>query len=408
MAFVGRLPVPVILGICLFLTGVAAAAVAPYRGIVAIDGLGMSNGTYAIVLTLGSLGAAVASVLLGHFSDRVHDRRFLVIGCALMGSVAYGLVFLVPTQFAYIVAICVILPFGGALFSQSFSYSRAYYNAARPERAEFMVSALRSLFSLAWVVTPPAVGWVAAGSSIFGVFLVAALALVTCAVMFGLLLLRPETKLGSAPTRLTGANPVALQLPAFRLVGLAGVALLRIALAVHLAAFPLVVTTDLSGGLADVGIAASLAAALEVPFMLIWGYAAIRLPKEPIMIVNGVVFAAYLVLMYFSRTFQEALLLQTLNALSTAALLSITIGYTQDVIKGRLGLSTSLIDVLTVIAGFCSAGLFALFAKPDSYAAILLASGVISFLGAVFLVGSWYLRVRTETLPAVAAGGGNS
>jgi hypothetical protein len=52
---------------------------------------------------------------------------------------------------AYIVAYCVIMPFGGALFSQSFSFSRAYYDVHDPSRAEFMMSVLRTVFALAWV-----------------------------------------------------------------------------------------------------------------------------------------------------------------------------------------------------------------------------------------------------------------
>ena len=56
-----RPPVTAILGVCLFLIGLSAAAVAPYRAVAAIDTLGMSNALYALVITLGSVGTAVAS-----------------------------------------------------------------------------------------------------------------------------------------------------------------------------------------------------------------------------------------------------------------------------------------------------------------------------------------------------------
>ena len=143
-----RLPVTAILSTCLFLIGLSAAAIAPYRAIAAIDTLGMSNARYALIITLSSVGTAVASLVMGYFSDRVRDRRFLVIGTALLGGVAYGLIYLIPTQLTYIVSFCAILPFGGALFSQTFSFSRVYYNLRNPARAEFTMSALRTLFSV--------------------------------------------------------------------------------------------------------------------------------------------------------------------------------------------------------------------------------------------------------------------
>ncbi len=58
-----RLPVAAILGTCLFLIGTSSAAIAPYRAIVAIDNLGISNSIYALIMTLTSVGTAVASLM---------------------------------------------------------------------------------------------------------------------------------------------------------------------------------------------------------------------------------------------------------------------------------------------------------------------------------------------------------
>jgi hypothetical protein len=87
-----------------------------------------------------------------------------------MGALGFGIIFTFHSQIAFIVAICVIMPFGGALFSQSFSYSRSYYNVRHPERAEFMVTILRTIFSVAWVIVPPIVGWFAATTTVFNAY----------------------------------------------------------------------------------------------------------------------------------------------------------------------------------------------------------------------------------------------
>jgi SET family sugar efflux transporter-like MFS transporter len=393
---VRALPVTVILGACIFLAGIASAAITPYRGIVAIDGLGMDNGTYALVLTLSSIGAAIGSVILGHASDRIDDRRKLVMLCALLGAIAFGLIWLVPTQAAYVVAVCAILPLGAALFSQTFSYARAWLDEHHRGNAEFMISVLRSLFTAAWIVAPPLVGWIAATYSVFEVFLVAAIAQLLCLAMFGVLLRHKRARV-SAPQKQDRCQPTAESpFPLDRMIGVSGVTVLRIALVVNLTVFPLVVTSDLGASLTQLGLAAGLAAALEVPFMLLWGLAATRWPKEPIIVINGVIFALYLGGMFFAQSFEHVLLLQGLNALATAALLSITISYVQDAIRGRVGLSTSLLDVMGVVAGFATAGLFALFSGPGSYAAILLAGAIGSLSGAGLVLLSWLIQKRVS------------
>lgn len=266
-----RPPVTAILGACLFLIGLSAAAVAPYRAVAAIDNLGMSNALYALVITLGSVGTAVASLVMGYASDRLPDRRLLVVACAAIGAVAYGLIYLFPTQPVFILSFCVILPFGGALFSQTFSFARAYYDLRRPGRAEFMTSVLRTVFSVSWIVVPPLAGWLAATRSIFDIFAAAAFAHVGCVLLFGLLLTDPGARVGSAERNPSDAAPAGPSLPAGRLVGLGGVTLVRVALALHLMTLPLALLNDFGGTLRDVGINASLAAGLEVPLMLAWG-----------------------------------------------------------------------------------------------------------------------------------------
>ena len=386
-----RLPVTAILSACLFLVGVSAAAIAPYRAIAAIDTLGMSNSLYALIITLSSVGTAVASLVMGYFSDRVHDRRLLVITTALLGGVAYGLIYLVPTQLTYIVSFCAILPFGGALFSQTFSFSRVYYNLRNPARAEFTMSALRTLFSVSWVVVPPLAGWIASTYAVFDLFAVAALAHLGCTLMFGLLLANPEAKVSPAVKKHSGTDtgmdtvPTGWHIPGSRLIGIGGVTLVRVALALHLTTLPLALINDFGGTLRDVGIAASLAAGLEVPCMLAWGWAAGRVSKETILIVNALIYAVYLLFIFFARTVQDVLWLQGLNAVATAALLSITISYMQESVKGRVGLSTSLMDVTTVVSAFVASAVFAALSSEGNYTAVFVAASVVSLAGAGFL-----------------------
>ena len=69
----GRLPIAAILGANLLLIGVSAASIAPYRAIVAIDNLGITNATYAVIMTVTSVATAVVSLVLGYFSGLIPE-----------------------------------------------------------------------------------------------------------------------------------------------------------------------------------------------------------------------------------------------------------------------------------------------------------------------------------------------
>jgi SET family sugar efflux transporter-like MFS transporter len=384
-----RLPVTAFFGASLFFSGVTYASTLPYGAIVGIDTLGLPNATYALLLMVGSLVTASTSVALGWLSDRVPDRRLIVIFCALMGALGWGLLFLLRNQFAYILAVCLIMPFGGALFSQSFSFARAYYDARRPDNAEFMVSMLRTVFTVAWAVVPPVVGWVAASTGVFEVYGIAAAAYLVCAVIYASLFAEPTAKVGRPPRTVTTAPDPSQPRSRVDLTvigGLVGVVLIFIATQLNGITVPLVIMNNFSGTLADVGLYAGLAAALEVPFMVMWGFVARRVPKHTIIVGVALLYAVYLVLVSRSGSVAELLWLQPLNGLTTAGLMSMPIAYVQEAIRGRVGLSTSLLDVTNVTATLSTAAIFAAVTvgTPD-YPLVLMVAAGLSALGAVVL-----------------------
>ena len=286
-----------LIGTSLFFTGITYASTLNYAAIVGIDTLGIPNAYYSILLMVGALVGATASVVLGYISDKVQDRRILVIGCALMGALSFGLIFIFRSPLAFVIAIAIIQPFGGALFSQSFSFARSYYNAKAPTRAEFMTSILRTVFATAWAIVPPFVGWLAAATTVFNVYGVAAAAYLVCAAIFTVLLFNPEARIG-APKR---ADGVAADLPTARMetavmVGIVGVTLVWLSTTINNIAIPLLITITLKGNFGNLGIFSGLAAALELPFMVLWGYALRRVSKSTIIVLAALLYAVYLAL----------------------------------------------------------------------------------------------------------------
>jgi hypothetical protein len=261
-----------------------------------------------------------------------------------------------------------------------------------------MVSMLRTLFAVAWVIVPPIAGMIAARYSVFDVFALSACAYFTCAGLYGLLLLDPIAKVGRQPAVAgeadTGRDTTGIPLP--MRFGIAGVVLINIAIALNTTTAPLAIVTNFGGTVADVGIYAGLAALLEVPCMLLWGIAGTRWPKHALIVASGLVYSLYLLLLGHAGSVAAVLWLQGLNAIATAGLMSIPISYLQDAIRGRVGLSTSLIDVVGVIARVAAAGLFALVAGGANYPAVFLVASAFALAGAAVLFGA-----HARLLPAL-------
>lgn len=398
---VQRLPVLGLIGTSQFFTGITYASTLNYGAIVGIDNLGIPNAMFSVLLMASSLVSAFASVILGYVSDKLPDRRYLVILCALMGALGFGLIFIFRNQFAFIAAICVIMPFGGALFSQSFSFARAYNNVRDPARAEFLTSVLRTIFAVAWAIVPPVVGWVAATSGVFNVYGVAAAAYLVCAAIFSLLLLEPTAKIGlPAKAGADSSLPRAAIEPAV-IVGIVGVTLIFMSTYINNVAVPLLITVSLKASFGELGIFSGLAAALELPFMILWGYALRWVSKHTMIVCAALLYALYLWLVSRATSMTELYWLQLINGPATAALMSIPISYLQDAIKGRVGLSTSLLDVVGVVSALASAALFgAITAGAPNYPLLFVIATGIAIAGAAILFAAH--RILPQPVPATS------
>src|SRR5690606_18841752 len=202
-----RMPVTALLGTNMFFSGVTYAATTPYASLVGVDTLGLSPGWFAAIMAVGSVLATIVSVALGYISDKLPDRRQLVVMTALAGMVAHGLIYVWPSQASFAIAMGLIMPVAGACYSQCFGYVRVYYAKHSPARADFMVTALRTVFTVAWIVVPPLAGWIAAESDIFNVYLASALSYAVIAAIYVLLMRDRETRIeASAPRRLAGED----------------------------------------------------------------------------------------------------------------------------------------------------------------------------------------------------------
>jgi SET family sugar efflux transporter-like MFS transporter len=379
-----RLPMGVLVSASLFAIGISLASTTPYEAIIAIEALGFSPGGYALILTAASIVGLIASVSLGWLSDRIGDRRIIVLATALIGAVGFGLVYVLRSPAAFVIAYCVILPFGNAAFSQTFAYARVYYDQKRPGDAEFRITVLRSMYAASWVLVPPLAGWIAAVYQVFDVYLLAAVAYLGCGAISLALLASPEARIvpPAAKAEEIRGNGIALPM----LVGIGGVLLVNVSIRVSMTATPLAMVNNYGGTISDVGIASGIRALLEIPLMLLWGLAGRRFRKHTLIAAGALVYAVCMLAMTQAQTVAHVFWLQVPVAIAIAALMSVPISYMQEAIRGRVGLSTSLLDVTFVASGLLSAGIFGLVAGPGTYLDLFWIAGALASVGAAILV----------------------
>ncbi len=311
-----RMPVTALLGSNMFFSGVTYAATIPYASLVGIDTLGLTPAWFATIMAVGSVLATFVSVALGYISDKLPDRRLLVVMTAIAGMVAHGMIYAWPTQASFAIAMGLVMPVAGACYSQCFGYVRVYYARHRPERADFMVTALRTVFTLAWIVVPPLAGWIAAEFDIFNVYLASAVSYAAIAGIYAVLMRDPATRIeASAPRRLDGDWKTSFALQPGILTGLIGLIVMTGGSRLFTFTIPLSIVSDLGGGLADVGLYAGITAATEVPALFLLAYLGNRLSKETLLAAAGVVMAVFIGIASQLHTVSELFWLLALNGL---------------------------------------------------------------------------------------------
>src|SRR5690606_29216036 len=148
---------------------------------------------------------------------------------------------------------------------------------------------------------------------------------------------------------------------------------------------PLSIVSDMAGGLADVGPYAGITPATEVPALFLLAYLGNRLFKETLLAAAGVVMAVFIGIASQLHTVSELFWLLALNGLGTAALMTISLSYVQEAIKDRVGLSTSLLDVVAIAANLLGAMAFGILAADGNYRFALVIAAIISVAGSIIL-----------------------
>jgi len=375
----------------LFLCGVTGAATMPFLPVLGVRELGLADATLSLLLFTFSVAGLIAGVGMAVFSDMVSDRRVLISATALAGVIGFGAIYLLPDVAAFIFASVVLIPIAGSGYALLFATIRADTEAmAAPERAAIN-AAVRAFLSAAWMLGPALIGlWLADAVSVRPAWAFAAF---ISAISLALaLLMRP-----SAPKPATTARPgflssLLLAAEPNILGRVAAISLITGANILITILQPLILIENVGGQLSDVGLVAGGCAALEIPFMLVWGSLLGRFSVITLLVAGSLIYAVFMLLLGFATAPWQIYLLLIPNAFGLAAILSLPLSYFQDLLVERPGLGTALNQMMQFLSQSLSALAFAIGAPliGYSYSAFIGVGMALAGIGALL----WMERRR--------------
>lgn len=311
-----------------------------------------------VFLIVAPLGGVFASSLIGRFSDRRPIRRALLIGGAVAGVIGTGVTSVVRDYWVLLALAVTAFAIAGSLFPQSFAYARQLLERDDPARAPIGISALRTVFSLAWVAGPPLAALLLQAGGFPWVY-------GTAALMYALAALVAICWLDEVPARAPRAagDPVDDRPSAGRwTLWLTAVAftLLQTPLTLAVQSLSLFIETELHGDVGDAGLLLGLCAACEIPLMLGLGLLAVRLPLRRLLFAGAACGIAYYALAAAATGLWMLFAGQVLNALFIAAVTGLGISYVQNMLPGHPGRATTLFSNAFPLGAMLAGPLFGL------------------------------------------------
>lgn len=373
--------------IALALVGCVIATIAPYQSLMAVQIFDLSETTYAAVLFCAALVTVSTSLSIGVITDQRAKRRGAAMFCALSGILGAGLVAMVQAPWAFVVTHVVFFPLMATLFGQIFGMVRLITQDRAPDARDAVLSAVRALFALPFVIVLPL--WAVAFSygfplgQLYWALLLFCLALLAIVVM-----LWPRdgsTRWADTASGLPLAAAFGEVLKPHILirvlcVGLlsSGVTLYMVLLGLTFAAAPLRTT-------ADVALFSGVMAGLEVPVMLGMALILRHMRRLAAIVIGTLIYAAFLATYPWLANTTAIWLMVLPGAFGGAIMLSLPLAYLQDLMGTRAGAGGALLALNLVVSQGTAALIFALGTTFGGYATASAIGAVVMVLGVAAL-----------------------
>lgn len=378
-------PVPLGIYFLSFTLGAVGALVLPTFSIFLAQELGVRP----LLVGLPFAGLALASViynhLIGTWSDKLSDRRPLVVGFCFLGIVACAIFALSRNYWLVSFSAVALFSLAMVAYSQMLAYSLDYADRRLAEsRVPLFNAIVRAQMALAWVSGPPAGFLLAAYFGFSTMYWVAAALFVLVALVSYPLLPRLESVASAAQTlsaRGDGASlPISSSNRRSLVLCLIAFSLMWGANNAYLISLPLHLTENMGLGAEWVGWLMGVAAGIEIPIMLMAGYLSTQVSLITMMRCAALAGLILYAGIYWLDGLWQLFVLQLPNAVFIGVLAGLGLSVVQRLMPGRSGSASALYTNTIHLGNLFSSLLVAVVADVLGYREVFAVNLVVIIL----------------------------
>lgn len=331
-----RNPVELSFMLVTFLTGLAIAFLVPVLSLFLSHELQVRPLLVGLFFTANAIAGVVIGQLLAHYSDRMRNRKSLIMLCGVAG-VFGSLLYAFDRHYAVLVTIGIaLMSLCGSMTPQLYALAREYTDAENKQAVTFS-TVMRAQFSLAWVVGPPLAFFIVAHFDFTRLFIgVAVLYLLCVWVAIRYLPIIPRKVIA------TDAHAIGIWQNKRLLLLFLSSFLLWTCNSMYLITMPLYIGSVLHWSQNMAGWLMGLAAGLEIPIMLLAGRYSVRFGNRNLLIICAISAVAFYALLLMSQQQIWLFGAQLLNALFIGILAGIGMTCFQDLLPGHPGQASTL------------------------------------------------------------------
>ncbi|KEQ01025.1 Major Facilitator Superfamily [Snodgrassella alvi SCGC AB-598-J21] len=362
-----------------FIIGIAGALQAPTLSRYLAEDVKVNPYQVGLFYSINAVAGIVISFLLAQYSDNKGVRRNIILFCCLMG-IGNCITFAFSRQYFILVTVGIFFSaFTSAAMPQIFASAREYTDKTGRNVVVFN-GILRAQLSLAWVIGPP-LSFALAVNYGFTIMYLSAAAMFFVAMLI-VFLCFPVIKHPASVTKKQEPKEKIFNNPNVILLFIASISM-GTANMMYLIDMPLYIDDILPGSPSLPGHLMGIAAAIEIPAMLIASMLVPRFGNKNLIcfaVICGIIFYIGMV-----STQNEWMLigLQFFNGLFIGIIASIGLIYFQDLLPKRTGVASTLfnncISCSIILAGMLQGVISANFGHQSIYT-ISLAMVILSFI----------------------------
>lgn len=336
------------LGSCILLQGSLMAVVSPFLPIVISDRIGLDKPGVTAFFVMNTLVGIAVTLVTGYLSDGVVARHKLVMVGGAVGALGYfGIAAATQPIHAFMAG-----PFTIAiavLFPQVFAAAKAGVVGEWEREAQVMgITALRTLFSLGFILGTALASWLARVIDIQALFFVISGALMALTVYLAVILRQVEGYIARQAARSGGTRgdespkTRGVILPLYALiVPLIALIVLQGAESTRHVYLPLVMF-QLFHDASVAPLMFGISAAAELIALGLLGYLSSKIGEKLAISIGALVGALYFIILSFTQLLPVLYLANVLYAVFVAALFGVAMAYVQGLLYNRPGTGGSL------------------------------------------------------------------